>query len=101
MRLQQKSATETDEMPQLRFFFCLGWTPNAVSGSTQPSSLLRRGPHIHCPTSISKSGAPLGPEDVTGRGPTQEGSQPGPRLDRKARARKDPTAQGGFAFERF
>ena len=26
----------------------------------------------------------------------QEGSQPGPRLDRKARARKDPTAQWGF-----
>ena len=29
-------------------------------------------------------------------GPIQEGSQPGPRLDRKARARKDPKAQGGF-----
>ena len=25
-------------------------------------------------------------------GPIQEGSQPGPRLDRKARARKDPKA---------
>ena len=29
-------------------------------------------------------------------GPIQEGSQPGPRLDRKARARKDPKAPGGF-----
>ena len=29
-------------------------------------------------------------------GPIQEGSQPGPRLDRKARARKDPKAQWGF-----
>ena len=29
-------------------------------------------------------------------GPIQEGSQPGPTLDRKARARKDPKAQGGF-----
>eukprot|EP00964_Phaeocystis_antarctica_P121945 scaffold85619_cov26-Phaeocystis_antarctica.AAC.2 len=27
-------------------------------------------------------------------GPIQEGSQPGPRLDRKARARKDPKARG-------
>ena len=29
-------------------------------------------------------------------GPIQEGSQPGPRLDRKARAGKDPKAHGGF-----
>eukprot|EP00964_Phaeocystis_antarctica_P046963 scaffold27152_cov65-Phaeocystis_antarctica.AAC.3 len=29
-------------------------------------------------------------------GPIQEGSQPGPRLGRKARAGKAPTAQGGF-----
>ena len=29
-------------------------------------------------------------------GPIQVGSQPGPRLDRKARARKDPKAQWGF-----
>eukprot|EP00964_Phaeocystis_antarctica_P022646 scaffold12595_cov65-Phaeocystis_antarctica.AAC.1 len=29
-------------------------------------------------------------------GPIQEGSQPGPRLDRKARAGKYPTAQWGF-----
>eukprot|EP00964_Phaeocystis_antarctica_P052503 scaffold30758_cov50-Phaeocystis_antarctica.AAC.1 len=29
-------------------------------------------------------------------GSIQEGSQPGPRLDRKARARKDPKAHGGF-----
>ena len=29
-------------------------------------------------------------------GPIQEGSQPGPRLDRKARAGKDPKAHGRF-----
>eukprot|EP00964_Phaeocystis_antarctica_P049116 scaffold28446_cov30-Phaeocystis_antarctica.AAC.1 len=29
-------------------------------------------------------------------GSIQEDSQPGPRLDRKARAGKDPTAQWGF-----
>eukprot|EP00964_Phaeocystis_antarctica_P102579 scaffold67914_cov48-Phaeocystis_antarctica.AAC.1 len=29
-------------------------------------------------------------------GPIREGSQPGPRLDRKARAGKDPKAHVGF-----
>ena len=29
-------------------------------------------------------------------GPIQEGSQPGPRLDRKARARKDPKVRSRY-----